>query len=62
MVLEGASSLVPLSGEEVSSKASLTTETIKAATVMVATLPILFVYPFIQKYFVKAIMIGSLKG
>jgi len=62
VVLEGASSLVPLSGEEVSSKASLTTETIKAATVMVATLPILFVYPFIQKYFVKGIMIGSLKG
>lgn len=35
--------------------------TIKYATVMVATLPILLVYPFIQKYFVKGVMIGSLK-
>lgn len=35
--------------------------TIKYATVMVATLPILMVYPFIQKYFVKGVMVGSLK-
>lgn len=35
--------------------------TIKYATVIVATLPILVVYPFIQKYFVKGVMIGSLK-
>lgn len=37
-------------------------ETIKYATIMVATLPILFVYPFLQKYFVKGMMIGALKG
>ena len=37
-------------------------ESIKYATIMVATLPILFVYPFIQKYFVKGIMIGAVKG
>lgn len=35
---------------------------IKAATVMFAILPILVVYPFLQKYFVKGTMIGSLKG
>ena len=35
---------------------------IKAATIMVATVPILCVYPFIQKYFVKGVMVGSLKG
>lgn len=35
--------------------------TIKYATVIVATLPILIVYPFIQRYFVKGVMIGSLK-
>lgn len=35
--------------------------TIKYATIIVATLPILVVYPFIQKYFVKGVMIGSLK-
>ncbi|WP_312029461.1 carbohydrate ABC transporter permease [Paenibacillus sedimenti] len=37
-------------------------ETVKYATIMVATLPILAVYPFIQKYFVKGVMIGALKG
>ncbi|RCW45455.1 carbohydrate ABC transporter permease [Paenibacillus prosopidis] len=35
---------------------------IKAATIMFAILPILVVYPFLQKYFVKGTMIGSLKG
>ncbi|HIT09649.1 MAG TPA: carbohydrate ABC transporter permease [Candidatus Merdivicinus faecavium] len=37
-------------------------ESVKAATTIVATLPILLVYPFLQKYFMKGIMIGSLKG
>ncbi len=36
--------------------------TVKYATIMVATLPILFVYPFIQKYFIQGTMIGSVKG
>ncbi len=37
-------------------------EAVKYATIMFATLPIMLVYPFIQKYFVKGIMIGSVKG
>ncbi len=37
-------------------------EVLKYAIIVVATLPILTVYPFIQKYFAKGIMIGSLKG
>lgn len=37
-------------------------ESIKYATIMVATLPVLLVYPFLQKYFVKGVMIGALKG
>lgn len=37
-------------------------ETIRAATVIVATLPILCVYPFLQKYFVQGMMIGAVKG
>ena len=36
-------------------------QTIKYATIMVATVPILVLYPFLQKYFVKGVMIGSLK-
>ncbi|MBS5284139.1 MAG: carbohydrate ABC transporter permease [Clostridiales bacterium] len=35
--------------------------TIKYATIIAATVPILVVYPFVQKYFVKGVMIGSLK-
>jgi putative aldouronate transport system permease protein len=37
-------------------------EGIKMATIMVATLPILFVYPFVQKHFIKGAMLGSVKG
>ncbi len=37
-------------------------ETIKYATIMVATVPILCIYPFVQRFFVKGVMIGSLKG
>jgi putative aldouronate transport system permease protein len=37
-------------------------ESIKGAMVIVSTVPILCVYPFLQKYFVGGIMIGSLKG
>ncbi len=36
--------------------------TVEAATIMFATIPILCVYPFLQKYFVKGAMLGSLKG
>lgn len=35
---------------------------VQYATIIVATVPILFVYPFAQKYFIKGVMIGSLKG
>lgn len=35
---------------------------IQNATIVVSTLPIVLIYPFIQKYFVKGIMVGSVKG
>lgn len=37
-------------------------QTLKYATIMVSTLPILAVYPFVQRYFVKGVMIGAIKG
>lgn len=37
-------------------------DSLKYATIMVSTLPILILYPFVQKYFVKGSMIGAVKG
>jgi putative aldouronate transport system permease protein len=37
-------------------------ETIKYATIMVSTLPILSIYPMLQKHFVKGMMVGAIKG
>lgn len=39
-----------------------TVESIRYATMMVAIGPIIFIYPFLQRYFIKGIMIGSIKG
>lgn len=40
----------------------VTEMTIRYAVIIFATLPILIIYPYVQKYFVKGVMIGSLKG
>lgn len=37
-------------------------QALKSATIVISTVPILVVYPFIQKYFVKGAMVGSVKG
>jgi putative aldouronate transport system permease protein len=47
---------------EGSSMTNIAAETFKAATILVSMLPIMCVYPFLQKYFVKGVMIGSVKG
>jgi putative aldouronate transport system permease protein len=44
------------------SKIVVTQDNIKAAAIIFAIAPIMLVYPFLQKYFVKGIMIGSVKG
>lgn len=41
---------------------TVTSRSLQAATIMVATLPIVMVYPFVQKYFVKGVLVGSVKG
>ena len=37
-------------------------ELLKYSLIVVATAPIMCIYPFVQKYFVQGVMIGSLKG
>lgn len=43
-------------------KSSVTIEAVRYATLIVAIVPITIVYPFVQKYFVKGMMIGAVKG
>lgn len=45
-----------------STVSALTPQSVRMTITMVATLPILFVYPWMQKYFVKGIMLGAVKG
>jgi ABC-type glycerol-3-phosphate transport system permease component len=48
--------------EEALKRMSLTPDSVRMTITMIVTLPILLVYPFMQKYFVKGIMIGAIKG
>ena len=41
---------------------SITSNSMRAATTMIVTIPIVFVYPFFQKYFIKGISVGAVKG
>lgn len=60
IILEGSNQMVDFNlGED---QRSASPESIKAASIYVATLPIMLVYPFIQRYFVQGVLIGALKG
>lgn len=51
-------------GQEINVDAAMNAspQAIQAASIILATLPILLIYPFLQKYFVKGVLIGSVKG
>jgi len=59
-----SSSLQQVQGSEnlASSIGLVTEESVKMATVVVSVIPMLIVYPFLQKYYVKGVMVGSIKG
>ena len=44
------------------SHAMMVAESMKYGVIIVASIPVLIIYPFVQKYFMKGVMIGSLKG
>lgn len=51
-----------MNGNESLEQVLLTPEALKAAAVVIVVTPILCVYPFLQKHFVKGVLIGSVKG
>lgn len=61
ILLEGTMQFLDIDST-VNDVTQISTEGLKAATTFAAVIPIMCVYPFIQKYFVKGIMVGSLKG
>lgn len=60
IVLEGQIAAMELNDPSIATAAN--PESLKAATIMVTVVPILCVYPFVQKYFVKGVNIGAVKG
>lgn len=48
--------------DQVVGKAQTTPESLRVTFIMIMTIPILCIYPFLQKYFVKGVMVGSVKG
>jgi putative aldouronate transport system permease protein len=41
---------------------TVTSQALKMATMVITTFPIVCVYPFLQKYFVKGLLLGAIKG
>jgi putative aldouronate transport system permease protein len=60
--VEGLKSVASNGGTIDISTMDLPQETMKMAMTVIATGPIIFLYPFVQKYFVKGLTIGSVKG
>ncbi|WJH36459.1 carbohydrate ABC transporter permease [Paenibacillus sp. CC-CFT747] len=60
ILLQGEASTMAVGASD--SDMAMLTVTLKYATIIVATVPILLVYPFLQKYFVKGALIGAIKG
>ena len=56
------SSILGKSVEELARTMQLSQRTLVTAQIFIGALPILAVYPFLQKYFVKGMVIGSVKG
>lgn len=61
LVIDSGSNAIAQTGAT-GDQAALPQETIRMASIVLAILPILVVYPFLQKYFAKGVMLGSVKG
>ncbi|MCU6791034.1 MULTISPECIES: carbohydrate ABC transporter permease [Paenibacillus] len=62
LLIDSSSSSSGEIANQMSSEISIPTDTLKMAAVVISTVPILLVYPFLQKHFAKGVMVGSIKG
>lgn len=61
-VITSTSEFMKNQGVTIQSSGNITSTSIRMATIIISTVPILIIYPFAQKYFVKGANIGSVKG
>jgi len=61
-LIQNMDNLMLMSGGNKEMLADINTENVSSAMIIVSVIPIMLVYPFLQKYFIKGIMIGSIKG
>ncbi|MBB3110127.1 putative aldouronate transport system permease protein [Paenibacillus phyllosphaerae] len=62
MLVDSSTSTGGSAAVEMISEQQIPTQTIKMAAVVISTLPIVCIYPFLQKHFTKGVMLGSVKG
>ena len=62
LVVKDMATMSTKSASEVQELSKISDRTLRAAQIFIASLPILAVYPFVQKYFMKGLVMGSVKG
>ncbi len=61
LTMNNAQALMEMGADEMARQA-MRAETIKYAVIVVSSIPMLIIYPFVQRFFVKGVMIGAVKG
>ncbi len=61
-IISNTSSALQSQGVSLGFQQEISESTVKMSSIIIATVPIMVIYPFVQKYFVKGVMIGSVKG
>lgn len=61
-LIAGASTTTAESAAAVGTTSAIISPNIQAVTMILAIIPILFIYPFVQRHFVSGVMLGSVKG